>query len=711
MILGEGIDINLCLLGDSEDREITEAEKEKVIFQQEMAEDDTSQVEKQGTNYESKEVEDEECQEDISEEFIETNEYEENEGVIDQSLPMKENEIREIDESQDLNEEICLNCENFTKCHYRVLEESGEIRYLCSYNCIKDHREDNPEKYILNQKKVFIYEQSPQENTCSVCLGEKKNCKYYFRVKKSILKQQCNIEQSGSNVSTDYIYICDCKCLQNFIGGNDEKYTVKEVKRRSIRVRDNTNMTIPQYSTTEKDLEIPKIVARTDAEVEASKIDRDESFIRRCAQCCLIINFTSKSIQWETFDFCNEKCINQYLNTIGQTCVKCQESVSLASLGKLCVRFGYDLRQFCCSKCLDEFKKTIKHCALCQCDLSKQDDVILAQVGEKKVYRDFCNEKCLKDYEKIINLNKKQSIYLCSVCNHKKIVKIEMAIDGEIHRFCSNPCFSAFKFVNNVVPDQCDMCMQHFERKSSDAHTIYIGKEAKIFCAKTCKNIYIRKHREIWQCNWCKVSKYSFDMIQLNFGNVKVCSLNCLTLFYASQNTLSQKRSKCAHCRILKQPQYHLTMSDSTTRQFCTYQCAIGFQGQFKNINDDVIPVGTAKRIKPAIATMAEKNNVPIISRVQSLSHSKRSREPYNPVVNRSRSPIPVPEITVQLERLSDLPSRVKIHGSGTSSTWTPISTTDVGNSTRVEHKTQVVTIPSLPAHVSKIFKTKVIFY
>lgn len=65
-------------------------------------------------------------------------------------------------------------------------------------------------------------------------------------------------------------------------------------------------------------------------------------------------------------------------------------------------------------------------------------------------------------------------------------------------------------------------------------------------------------------------------------------------------------RTKCDHCKILKQPQYHLTMSDASIRNFCTYQCVLGFQSQFnkKPVSMDgdemiVVPAGTAKRIKP----------------------------------------------------------------------------------------------------------------
>lgn len=99
-----------------------------------------------------------------------------------------------------------------------------------------------------------------------------------------------------------------------------------------------------------------------------------------------------------------------------------------------------------------------------------------------------------------------------------------------------------------------------------------------------------------------------------------------------------------------------------------------------------------------------QQASVPIISRVQSLS-SRRGRQPYNPVANRPRSPIPVPELTVQLERLSDLPSRVRISSfSSGASSWTPIPSTSRATTptpTRVEHKTQVVTIPALPKAVT----------
>lgn len=617
------------MFGDAE-RELTDADKERVVEPQEISEEEeveSVQGEKETSEQETPaeetmeidaeptEVEDEA---EPEEEIVE-HEPEPEEEIADHSVPLKENEIREV--VGEPTEETCLNCENVGACQYRLLEDTGEIKYLCSFNCVKEHREDNPDKYTLTQKKVYIYEIPVADHTCSKC-SETKSCKYHYRVTvvstvtKEPTEPAAPIEEGAEPEpqqpvietvqSTEDKYLCDDNCLQEFIGGNTEKYIVKEVQRRSTRVRE-----AKKRPPAHEEPEIPKIVARSDAEVEAARIDREESFIRRCTQCFHVINFTSKTIQWETLDFCNEKCLGQYQNLIGACCVTCNETVNMASIGKLCVRFGFDLKQFCSTKCLDEYKKTIKQCSLCQRNLIDEENVVIAQVGEKRIYRDFCNQQCLKMYENILNPKKKQSPHMCSVCNNKKVAKIEVILDDTVHRFCSNPCYSAFKFVNNVSPDQCDMCTKYFERKSNESFTIYQVTESKIFCTQICMNMFICKSREIWQCNWCKVSKYNYDMIQMNFGKIRMCSLNCLSLHEVSLNALTPKRSKCSHCKLLKQPQYHLTMSDTSIRSFCTYQCAIGFQGMFsKNkIGDDpsaVVPAGTAKRIKPS--TQASKS-------------------------------------------------------------------------------------------------------
>ena len=778
----EGVDENLCLLGDAE-REITDADKEKAMQAAEVTAVDDQPDESMAIDAETT-VDEEEALEAIDkevEEQAETDEQTDAAAAMPTS-PLKSNEIREI--CEDLTEQTCLNCENSAKCQFQLLEDEGDIKYLCTYNCVVEHREDNPDKYIVIQKKVYIYQIPDVENSCEKCL-ETKLCKYRYRISTTTLApkpppKDAETAEDGPGESVEpvivadpvilvsYKYICDVKCMDEFINKNTEKYVVKRkvyvideipvaedqfdciecndkkpckykfarhdeslesyicnedclnlllkeqpdnfrVKRRSVRVRDLPKRVVAP-PTRSNEPEMAKIVARTDPEQDAARQDRDASFVRRCAQCCTAVTFTTQSCQWETMDFCDEKCLGLYQNLIGATCTTCHSTVTMPSLGKYCVRFGFDVKQFCCSACLDVYKKGLKQCALCQRDLSTDEELILAKVGDKGQFKDFCNQVCLKRYEDIINPKKKPSVHLCSVCNNEKPAKIEVNLEGSLHRFCSNPCFSAFKFVNNVFPDQCDMCLKYFERQSADAYTIYRGDITKMFCTKICMNTFIVTSREIWQCNWCKVSKYNYDMIVRNFGKTRMCSLNCLTLFEVSVNALSRKRIKCDHCKTLKQPQYHLTMSDASIRNFCTYQCVLGFQSQFskkpltidgqETVMDGVVPAGTAKRIKPPARVPVNiarppMTNVPIISRIQSLGNTGRRGRPP-----RVRSPIPVPELTVQLEPLGDLPARVKLSGGSGPASFTAIPTSPSRSTSpeiRIESKTQVVTIPPLP--------------
>lgn len=682
------MDENVCLLGDAE-REITDADKERAVVPTEDEEpaDEHSAASKDAS--EPIEIEDNDVEEmpvDSTEKDTEEpdQEIEQTEDHTD-SAPLKENEIREI--SDEATVQTCLNCENLTKCFYRLLEES-DTKYLCSFNCVTEHREDNPDKYTLIQKKVFINLVPESVQTCDKCKTSK-SCRYRLRSSKDqqepektvvaepqtaaveaeetagvektpepvekapsteessekpmeetlsdekpaeettekptteekeaepsekpIEEEQPTVEAAAvpekpadaepkpvetetSSALSEWTYLCNDECLNGFIDNNVEKYVVKKkkflideipveetqfecvecsetksprykflrhdednsthyictevclnlilkeqpetfrVRRRSTRMREQPKRVQPEES------EVPKIVARTDAEVDAARVERDASFIRRCGQCFDVVKFNAKSIQWETLDFCDEKCLGQYQNLIGAACTTCNNPVTMASLGKYCVRFGFDVKQFCCSGCLDVYKKALKQCTLCQRDLTGEENVVLAKVGEKGQFKDFCNQICLRRFEEIINPNKKKSNCLCSVCNNQKPARVEVCLEGGVHKFCSNPCFSAFKFVNNVFPDQCEMCLKFFERKSNDAHTIYNEDASKMFCSKICMNIFICKTREIWQCNWCKVSKYNYDMIVRNYGKTKMCSLNCLTLFEVSVNALSRKR-------------------------------------------------------------------------------------------------------------------------------------------------------------------------
>lgn len=252
-------------------------------------------------------------------------------------------------------------------------------------------------------------------------------------------------------------------------------------------------------------------------------------------------------------------------------------------------------------------------------------------------------------------------------------------------------------------------------------------------------NIFIITNRQIAPCQWCKVKKYNFDMIQRNSQNMIYCSLNCLTMCEVSMNAISMKQQPCDKCSTMTTPQYHLTMSDASVRNFCTYQCVMSFQSQFsrKPITldseqqaADPVPTGLPKRIKPgqtppkaaaapppsktqsrgrptrqaaskntttvlvakgtAAARNAPKTNNLIISCVTSLAPSTRSgRRGATPVNSLDKILQPVVE-------LEPLPPMLLQKSARSLEDHSPSSV-----QTRVETKTQVVTVPPMPKRVS----------
>lgn len=699
---GEGIDENVKLLADDIEEE-DEAEKSN---EDESTDRDTQTASEGVIEINS----DEEDEPSPMAEEQEVDELEDEPEEEEEDRLLKDNEILEIKEEK----QTCLNCENETKCHFKVLEDTGELRYLCSIDCVTEHREDNPDKYTftIKVKKIQIVGMKPSEQSCAKC-NESKDCHYRFEAQTTqVADSLVSSTTSEMEAQTEIIkkvevkYLCSKDCVNDFIGADTDKYMVRELKSQSN-----------SQKVKEED-ELPKVCARSDAEAEEAKIDRENSLIRRCTQCARSINVIGKTMQWECMDFCDENCLKTYQDVICKKCSKCSDHVSEGNKGKFCVRFGLSIHQFCTSKCLNEFKQSFQPCTVCSKNLKTNDGRI--QVF-KKGSNKFCSRQCVRRYDEIIQKRDKLAPRECSVCNEAKVLEISVFLDGDVHKLCSNPCLSAFKFVNNVEPDECTMCNRYFERKSVDAYThfdLLRNAQPKIFCTKECFSVYIIKNRTIMQCNWCKVSKYSFDLINSQLGQKKLCSVACDLASKAPKPRLGVairkaiNASMCANCRSNNRCQYALEMSDSTTRYLCTYQCVLTFQASFAKARasgetPDIVPRGIAKRINLKVDTTQWAKPQPVITNVQSLrgrgrpskyaNYNLYSDEPYNPTANRS-SDIPVPELTVRLEKLESIPSRVKIVRDGEKMRFEERPPTPP----RVvyEHKTQVVTIPQCPKEV-----------
>lgn len=329
----------------------------------------------------------------------------------------------------------CVQCNEDKICYYRFLSDECKTSYVCGGECIKSIVASNAEKYTVRRKKKVIYEIAPKSATCFSCSESK----------------DCELETSFEGENK---YICSKACaveLQNVY-----PYVIKAKRKKVNKTKQQPLLKLKVISNaTDKYLdERNKVIGKTHEEAQAAREDRDRSFFRKCAQCQEPYVGNDKNLSWETMDFCNEICLGKYQNTHGLHCANCKNAVSMVSLGKYCVRFGYDIRQFCCSGCLDEFKKGLKICCYCQKDISVGFDGFLAPVGDQGQFKDFCSQFCVEKFDQMSKNPIPPPIWTqCAVCSVKKHTTLEVAIDDKTsQRLCSEPCFAAFKFVNNVFP-------------------------------------------------------------------------------------------------------------------------------------------------------------------------------------------------------------------------------------------------------------------
>jgi len=116
------------------------------------------------------------------------------------------------------------------------------------------------------------------------------------------------------------------------------------------------------------------------------------------------------------------------------SCATCKASVAPTSLGKYCVRFGSNIKQFCSNVCLEDHKKGLKVCVYCQKDISGGEG-FLAPIGDKGQFKDFCLKECLQKYEELHcgkTIEKETSA--CAVCSQEKTVEVKNI--SKLSRFC-----------------------------------------------------------------------------------------------------------------------------------------------------------------------------------------------------------------------------------------------------------------------------------
>ncbi|KAI9559323.1 hypothetical protein GHT06_016112 [Daphnia sinensis] len=293
-----------------------------------------------------------------------------------------------------------------------------------------------------------------------------------------------------------------------------------------------------------EDSEISPIMNSLSNVVATTPIDQIEKLAREtlaCWSCRISLYDRTDALLWESMEFCSEKCLKTYMKVIGSHCNMCNAQVGDNILGKLCVRFGTVIRQFCTADCLEKFKGSHKLCATCQVNMSNKEKTHCSPV---------CEELSLRLANKAYFYGRR----FCSVCNELKEIQEEVYLGGRSHWLCSKPCLNAFRFSNKVTTLTCETCSRGFDINSTPrfvsrnankgllTHHVTLGW----FCSNVCFAIHLIRKRKIELCARCQVKKYNVDMIrkptgdtvfgktvqdksQLEAQMIFFCSLYCFT--------------------------------------------------------------------------------------------------------------------------------------------------------------------------------------
>jgi len=232
--------------------------------------------------------------------------------------------------------------------------------------------------------------------------------------------------------------------------------------------------------------------------------------------------------------------------------------------------------------CLNAFKKSIAACANCAKETENKSGVIIATRkadGGSDETVAYCSAQCQKAPPGSAKSAK------CSVCSKVTPPLREVVSSGVRHQLCSDACFTKFRHDNHVVADDCSHCGKVTTPEILTTHTLQFNGTSRQFCGVVCMAAFRTQNKRDARCEWCGTTRCNFDMVErvdAGGGPVKLfCSLNCLSLFRVNQQANSGQSVACDQCHKLGTAQYHLTMSDASVRNFCSYPCVASFQAQF----------------------------------------------------------------------------------------------------------------------------------
>lgn len=276
---------------------------------------------------------------------------------------------------------------------------------------------------------------------------------------------------------------------------------------------------------------------------------------------------------------------------------------------------------YCSTGCLTANmpqKKTAgsKVCHHCHKLIYRPQDVVLWPDVSGAV-KDFCSQQCLSSFKKKITGGGET---LCSMCSQFTVSKHEVTLNGICHKLCSDDCFNKFRMSNKLSMSGCAQCGSYF---SSKPLLLILHDGNKTLCNQACLKKYKEKNPVTSTCTMCRSARTVSEMVENANPDDSVnlfCSTSCIMAYKVQTVSTSGVRLSCDTCSKISVPSYHLAMSDTSIRNFCTLPCVLAFQEKFKKSPSlsnvfTKVPAGP-----PQLAPLAPQPPVAV-----SISHVPRS--------------------------------------------------------------------------------------
>uniref|UniRef100_A0A1A8DRP6 TRASH domain-containing protein n=1 Tax=Nothobranchius kadleci TaxID=1051664 RepID=A0A1A8DRP6_NOTKA len=181
---------------------------------------------------------------------------------------------------------------------------------------------------------------------------------------------------------------------------------------------------------------------------------------------------------------------------------------------------------FCSASCVTELYPQvsfyIRKCFSCLQLITQPQKVILAPVDDSGTMRELCSEKCLSA------VNSAQLQPRCKLCNKSCSSAFSVTVGGEVHRLCSNPCFTNFNKEDKSSWFICEICSSLC---SSKRLVVKMKDNSKTVCGYECLVKLKEKAETSQPCPTCCTSHQLSDMVEKENDEGELdffCSYRCM---------------------------------------------------------------------------------------------------------------------------------------------------------------------------------------